>query len=72
MPEIIDLAQKLGSVGFPTLLVLILYGSYKRVWVWGRELVEAKADAQEWKTMALQAAGLAETTVNIVKTRIPG
>jgi hypothetical protein len=70
MTEVLDFAQKLSGLGFGTFLVLILYGSYKGVWVWGRQLHEAKQDVAEWKAMALHAAGLAETTVNIAKTRI--
>lgn len=70
MKEAIDLAQKLSGLGFGTFLFIVLYGSYKGIWVWGRQLARAEADLQEWKTMALQAAGLAEKTVTIAtKTR---
>lgn len=72
MNEIIDIAQKLSGLGFGTLLALILYGSYKGIWVWGRQLTRAEDDVKEWKSMALTAAGLAETTVSIAKTRITG
>lgn len=71
MVEILEFAQKLGGVGLGTLLILILYGSYKGVWVWGSQLRKAEADAMEWKTIAFQASGLAETTANIVKARVP-
>lgn len=41
------------------------------MWVWGYQLDKAQADGDQWKSMALQAAGLAETSVNIAKnTRV--
>ena len=69
MDELLVFANKLSGVGFPTLLVAILYGSYKRVWVWGVELKRTEERELEWRTMALQATGLAETSVNIARTR---
>ncbi len=69
MTDALVLAQKLGSIGFPALLVLILYGSYKGVWVWGRELRKAELESAEWKSMALRGAKLAETSVDIAKGR---
>ncbi len=71
MGEVLDIAQKLGSVGFPTLLVAILYGSYRGVWCWGYQLREAKDASERWQAMALRAAGLAETSLTITKTRVP-
>ncbi len=83
MDDLLVIANKFSNVGFPTLLVLIGFGSYFRIWVWGRELVEAKADlnkqlaeakeeADEWKRCAFQWGGIAETSVGIAKTsRVP-
>jgi hypothetical protein len=72
MTEVIDIAQKLGAVSFTTLLVAIIYGNYKGVWCWGRELQEAKDAGERWQSMALRAAGLAETSLTITKqTRTP-
>lgn len=68
--EILDFAQKLSTVGLSTLLVLILYGGYKGIWVWGHQYQKCDADREQWKSMALHAAGLAETTASIAKTRI--
>lgn len=70
MKEALDFAQKLSGLGFGTFLFIVLYGSYKGIWVWGRQLARAEQDLAEWKAMALQAAGLAETTANIVKSRV--
>lgn len=71
MSEAFDLAQKFSSVGFPTLLVLILFGSYKGIWVWGFQLRKAETESAEWKAMALQGMRIAETSVHIAKARGP-
>jgi len=70
MSEIIDIAKLLKSQG-PLFLVLIgiLYGSYKQVWVWGFQLKKAEEKSAKWESMALQLAGVAEASVNIVKRR---
>ncbi len=78
MSEILDLAKGLSNLGFPTLMVIILYGSYRGWWVWGRVNVDMKDDyvdrllkmetsRDKWQAMALRATGLAEETVSIVK-----
>jgi hypothetical protein len=64
---LIDVVQKLSGASLATVLILILIGSYKGVWVWGSALKKAEDEAGQWKAMALQAAGLAETSVNIAK-----
>lgn len=69
MAEAIALAAKLSSVGFPTLLILILIGNYYEVWVWGRQLRKAEATSDKWQDMALRSVGIAETTVNIAKSK---
>jgi hypothetical protein len=72
MVEVLEIAQKLGGVSFATLLVAIIYGSYKGVWCWGYQLREAKEQGDRWQAMALRAAGLAETSLTITKqTRTP-
>lgn len=80
MKEAIDLIHTLSTVGFPTLITLILYASYKRWWVWGSEYTKMEADkdaqiakaeqsANEWKQMTFSATGLAEGGMFIAKTR---
>lgn len=71
MSEALALAQKLGSIGFPTLLVLILYGSYKGIWVWGYQLRKAETDGAEWKRMALEGGAALTTAVHLAKARRP-
>lgn len=71
MTEVLDLAQKLGGVGFGALLVVILYGSYKGVWVWGRQLTAMEASRDFWQSAALKSLGIAETSVGLVKSQKP-
>lgn len=78
MDEIWSFASKLSNVGFPTLLFLIGAASYYKKWYWGwqydamitdyeKRLAKAETDSSNWQNMALSAAGLAETSVNIAK-----
>jgi hypothetical protein len=80
MEEVLTLAQKIATISFPVLMVVILIGSYWETWVWGRQLRECKAecaarltaserDRDEWKAMALSATGLAETSLSITNRR---
>lgn len=71
MSEALALAQKLGTVGFPTILVLILIGSYFDVWCWSRDRLKAETDGAEWKRMALRGIGMAESSMHLAKTRGP-
>jgi hypothetical protein len=60
---ILDIAQKLSGVSLGTLLLVILWGSYKQIWTWGRDLNAMTADRDEWKKLALQSLGAAEKAV---------
>jgi len=79
MTELLAFAQQLGGVGFPTLLVAILYGSFRGYWIWGSVHAEMKADllqrlakqeqsTEMWQSAALSATGIAEL---IAKKRNP-
>ena len=61
---LIQWLEKLGSVGFGTLVGLILFGNFMGIWVWGKfhrervawyeaQLVKVEAEAEQWKAMAL-------------------
>lgn len=43
MTEFLALAQQLAGVGFPTMLVIILWASYKGWWTWDGTLTKAAA-----------------------------
>jgi hypothetical protein len=70
--SLLELADKITNIGFPTLLVLILIGSRMKVWVWGWQLEDEKqrriseVDAcekrsAEWRALALDGRRTAET-----------
>lgn len=65
------LANKLGGASFATLLLLILWASWKNLWTWSRdvdkvtaryeELLTKERDEKEWwRTIAMRATGIAE------------
>lgn len=74
----IDAAQKLSGLGFGSLAVVIIVGSYYGIWVWGsqmrareaeyeRRLQKAEANAERWQAAYERTIGMAETAVG----RIP-
>lgn len=71
MASLIDLAQKLSGASLAAILIGVLVGSYRGVWVWGFQLKKCEEEGAQWKAMALQAAGLAETSIGIVKRTGP-
>lgn len=61
---IVQWLEKLGSVGFGTLIGLILFGNFAGIWVWGKQhrervawyeaqLAKEEAEKDHWKDMAL-------------------
>lgn len=71
MDEILTIANKLGGAGFATLLLIILYGSWKNIWVWSRDvdklttnyeklLAKSEEQSQWWRDVAVKATGIAE------------
>lgn len=80
MEEFITIANKLGGVSFATLLLIILAGSWKGVWVWGRDFAAAearyKADLQRvqsesnwWRDLAVRATGIAEVQGHVLRVK---
>lgn len=64
----ISLLQYVKDAGLVGMLFLILYGSYKEIWVWGRLYREMKADRDQWKHQALKNTNLAERAVDLATT----
>ncbi len=71
MTEFLDLANKFGSAGFATLLIAIIYGSWKEIWIWGRDasriaeryetiLSRERVEKEWWREIAMRATGIAE------------
>lgn len=74
--DLLQLAQKLSGASLATLLILILIGGWKKVWVFGYQLNEMEAQVERmrlerdgWKELALKATGLAENSVTIAERR---
>lgn len=65
MTDVMALAEKLGAVGLPSLLILILYGSYKGVWVWGRQLKDKEVECEQWKTAFLRGASHTDKAIDL-------
>ena len=73
--ELVDLAGKLSGAGLATVLILILIGGWKGLWVFGwvqmreRAMLEQQRDhlfkeREEWKTLALRATATADKAVD--------
>ncbi len=62
------LYEWLSGTGFPAVLALILYTSYKGIWVWGSVYRKLEAEKNEWKTFALSGTQLASRAVSLATT----
>lgn len=58
-----DFLQKAGIVG---LLVFILIGGARRVWVWGYQLEEMTAERDRYRTLAERLLGQADRSADVV------
>lgn len=66
----------LGQFGLPiTMLVVLAWTGARGIWVWGRELLNERAEKllareerDEWKGIALTALNVAEPAVAVVAT----
>lgn len=59
---IADFLQKAGIVG---LLVFILVGGARKVWVFGYQLGDMTADRDRWRDLALKAMGQVDRTTGV-------
>lgn len=57
-----DFLQKAGVVG---LLVFILIGGAKKVWVFGYALSEMQSDRDRWRDLALRLLGQVDRTSGV-------
>jgi len=44
---IIQIAERIAGASGATALLLVLFGSYKGWWIWGRQLTEERADYEQ-------------------------
>lgn len=66
MEDFIAIAEKLSGAGLATLLVFILIGGQKKIWVWGYQLEEMRAERDWWRTTASRATSFADRAVDLV------
>lgn len=57
----------LGPAGVTVLSLLILYGGWKKWWVFGWQYREKAAESAEWKAMALKGVRIAERVVRVAE-----
>lgn len=77
---LLTLAGKIGTISFPTLLVIIIYFSWKGTWVWGKdknllearltaEILKIENDRDWWRNIALRATGVLETQGQVLRVK---
>jgi hypothetical protein len=64
---IADFLQRAGVVG---LLVFILVGGARKIWVWGYQLVEMQADRDRWRDLALNLLGQTKRATDVVERSV--
>lgn len=69
MDEILRLL--LGPAGTLVLALVILFGGWKRWWVFGWHYRETVDEKNEWKAMALRGTSLAENVVALKTEAAP-
>jgi hypothetical protein len=78
MAEMLALAERLSGAGLATLLILILYGGFRKWWVFGYQMTEcetrcaalitaANQREAEWKQIARDGGQLAKTAVDMAR-----
>lgn len=46
-------------------LVIVLYGGYKKWWVWGYQLTDSQRRENEWRKIALDSMHTAESATSV-------
>lgn len=75
--------NKLGGASFATLLVIILWGSWREVWCWVKDKRASEAalldrvkrteeDRDWWRGIALKATGIAEVQGRVLRVTVGG
>lgn len=67
--DIFAMAEKLSGAGLTTIVLLILISGWKRIWVWGYQIDECRAERDEWKRMALRGTDFAERAVVLAEKK---
>lgn len=65
MNEFTEFVNRIGTAGFGTLMALILYGSFKGIWVWGKDYRKLEAECDRWMEIALRNTAIAATATRV-------
>lgn len=67
MEDFLMIAERLSGAGLATLLIFILYGGKQKVWVWGYQLDEMRAERDWWRNAARTTGSTLDRAVDLVK-----
>jgi hypothetical protein len=65
------LSLLLGPAGVTVLTLLLLFGGWKKWWVFGWYAKDKEAEAAEWKAIALRGTAVAERVAKIAEKSDP-
>jgi hypothetical protein len=76
MAEFIAIWEKVSAAGLATLLALLLFGHYKRIWFWRYQMDEVRAQLAKveverdvWKRGYFKSLGVIDQTFDLVTTK---
>jgi hypothetical protein len=55
--------QWVQTAGLTASLFFILYGGWKRMWVWGWQLEEMRQERDQWRAFAMRGTAIADKAV---------
>lgn len=79
--DLFTFLNKIGGASFATLLVIILWGSWRGIWVWGKDKTASETallervkrtenDRDWWRDIALRTTGIAEIQGRVLRTTV--
>lgn len=80
LTDLFSFLNKLGGASFATLLAVILFASWKKIWRWGSDLAEIEAryaadlvrerdEKNWWRAIGLKALGVAEVQGRVLHVK---
>ena len=70
MDQIVPFLEKLSGASLGGICVLIIYGSYKGIWVWGSVYRKVETERDMWRGVALKNANLAVDSTSLARSAI--
>lgn len=79
--DLFTFINKIGGASFATLLIVILWGSWRGIWVWGKDKTAAETALQDrikrteedrdwWRGIAVKATGIAEVQGRVLRVTV--